>query len=218
MNRKLVKSLVELVRTEERSREDLRASMSPDASYYKATFHDDPLTNELYLLVLLFMWHELEKEIVLMAALSSAEDASPMTRDGHRQEVKRISKLKPEAKKRAAIEKRLPALDIRAWELLDVLRLLANSFKHNPFGKPNRQLLERLGLPENMNHGTLSESGAVRFGLGKFLGVGDDVSFSEIVDAVRKSCDRILLSLESGTPLRPWAHERVSLNPDTFER
>jgi len=94
-------------------------------------------------------------------------------------------------------------LDSRAWDLLDVLRLLANSFKHDPFDKPSVVLLKRLGLPENMNYGSLAESGAVRFGLCKFLGIGDDAAFSEIVDAVRKFCDRILFMLQAGTPLRP---------------
>jgi hypothetical protein len=54
--------------------------------------------------------------------------------------------------------------------------------------------------------------------LGQFLGIGDDAEFSEIVDAVRKSCDRILFMLQAGTPLRRFESERVSLNPRTFER
>jgi hypothetical protein len=67
MNTKLIKSLVELVKAEEQNRETARLSMSPDAADYQATFHDTPLTNELYLLVLLFVCHEIEKEIVLVS-------------------------------------------------------------------------------------------------------------------------------------------------------
>lgn len=93
-----------------------------------------------------------------------------------------------------------------------MLRLLANSFKHDPFEKPSNVLLRRLGLPENMNYAPLSESGAVRFGLGKFLGISEGVEFSEIVDVVRKSCDRILFMLRAGTHLRSFdMSERVSL-------
>jgi len=99
-----------------------------------------------------------------------------------------------------------------------VLRLLANSFKHDPFDKPNGVLLKRLGLPENANYAPLSESGAVRFGLSKFLGIGDEATFSEIVNALRKFCNQILFVLRSGTRLRSFKHELVSLNPDTFER
>jgi hypothetical protein len=201
MNTNLIASLVALVKVEEESREHARASMSPDAAYYHATFHDAPLTNELYLLVLLFMWHKIEKEIVLLAALSGAKDTSPIARDDYRKKVNRIEKLKPE-KRRKELEKLAPALDNRAWDLLDMLRLLANSFKHDPFGKPSHLLLKRLGLSEKMNYASLSESGAIRFGLAKFLGIGEDAAFSEIVDAVRKSCDRILFMLQAGTPLR----------------
>jgi hypothetical protein len=218
MNTNLIKSLIELVKAEELSRENARSLMPADAADYQATFRDTPLTNELYLLVLLFIWHEIEKEIVLIAALSGSQDASPITRDDYRKKVTRLEKLNQDRRKRE-LEKLLPALDPRAWDLLDVLRLLANSFKHDPFDKPKGVLIERLGLPKNMNYAPMSESGAVRFGLAKFLGIGDDASFSQIVDAVCKSCDRILLALRAGTPLRSFdTGERVSLNPDTFER
>lgn len=218
MNAKLIKSLIELVKTEELSRENARSSMSPDAADCQATFYDTPLTNELYLLVLLFMWHEIEKEILLLAALSGSQATSPITRDEYRKEVVRLETLRPDKRKKE-LEKRLPALDQGAWDLLDVLRLLANSFKHDPFDKPSDVLLKRLGLPENMNYAPLSESGAVRFGLGRFLGIGEGVEFSEIVDAVRKFCDRILFMLRAGTHLRSFEMgERVSLNPDGFER
>jgi hypothetical protein len=140
-----------------------------------------------------------------------------MTRDDYRKEVERLGSLDGRTSKKE-IERLLPRLDKGAWDLLDVLRLLANSFKHDPFDKPSEVLLKRLGLPKNMNYGSLAESGAVRFGLGQFLGIGDDAEFSEIVDAVRKSCDRILFMLQAGTPLRRFESERVSLNPRTFER
>jgi hypothetical protein len=136
MNTKLIRSLVELVKAEEQSREKARSSMTADAAYYQATFHDTPLTNELYLLVLLFMWHEIEKEIVLLAAMSGSQDASPMTRDDYRKEVERLGSLDGKTRKKE-IERLLPKLDNRAWDLLDVLRLLANSFKHDPFDKPS---------------------------------------------------------------------------------
>src|ERR1700751_5025995 len=100
MNTKLIKSLVELVKTEEQNRENARAAMSPDTAYYRATFHDAPLTNDLYLLVLLFVWHEIEKQIVLLAALSSAQDASPFTRDDYRKEVERLGSLNGKRRKK----------------------------------------------------------------------------------------------------------------------
>ena len=62
MNRKLIRSLVEFVKAEEQNRATARESMSAEAAYDHAIFYDDPLTNELYLLLLLFMWHDIEKE------------------------------------------------------------------------------------------------------------------------------------------------------------
>jgi hypothetical protein len=217
MNTKLIRSLTEFIRAEEDSRESLRASMSAEAAHCQAIFHDAPLTNELYLLVLLFMWHEIEKEIVLMAALSSVQNSSPLTRDDYQKEVEHLGGMRYE-KRKIEIERRLPALDARSWDLLDLLRLLANSFKHDPFDKPDHRLLKRLRLPENMNYASMAESGAVRSGLAQFLGIGDEATFSEIVEAVRKSCDRTLFILQTGTPLRSFETERVSLNPQTFER
>ena len=217
MNTQLIKALVELVKSEEHNRATARHSMSPDEAYYHATFHDTPLTNELYLLVLLFVWHHIEKEIVLLAALSAVRSPSPITRDEYGKEVRRIEAL-GQGKRRKELEQLLPKIDTRDWDFLDTLRLLANSFKHDPFGKPKDVLLKRLGLSENMNYASLSESGAVRFGLGKFLGIRDDVEFSEIVEAVCKTCDRLLFLLRAATPLRSFEYERVSLHPETFER
>ena len=102
--------------------------------------------------------------------------------------------------------------------MLDLLRLLANSFKHDPFDKPDHRLLKYLSLAPNMNYATLAESAAVRYGLGGFLGIGDDASFAEIVEEIHKRCDSILFMLHAGTHLRAFNDERVSLNPRTFKR
>lgn len=216
MKADLIRLLVGLVETEEQSRKSARSSMSPEAAYNQATFYDTPFVNELYLLVLLFIWHKLEKEIVNIAALSADRVDSPIGRDDYRNEVVRLEQLGHE-KRRKELKKLLP-LGERDWALLDVFRLLANSYKHDPFDKPSKALLARLGLPENVNYAPLSESGAVWFGLSKFLNVGDEARSSEIVDALRKSCDQILFRLRAGTRLRSFKPERVSLNPDTFER
>jgi hypothetical protein len=121
MNTKLIRSLVEFVKTEESNRAAARESMSPEAAYDHAIFYDNPLTNELYLLVLLFMWHDIEKEIVLTSARSGVHDSSPISRDDFRKEVERLGILSFE-KRRIEIEKRLPTLDRPSWDLLDLLR------------------------------------------------------------------------------------------------
>jgi len=217
VNTELIRSLVGFVKAEEQARQIARSSMSPDDAYYRATFHDTPLTNELYLLVLLFLWHDIEKEMLLLAARSTAQNTTPISHDEYGKEIRRLASLKGE-KIEKELRRLLPALDAAAWKLLDVLRLLANSFKHNPFDKPSSALLTKLGLGENLNYASLSESGAIRFGLGKFLGINEEATFSEIVDAVCKRCSGIVLMLEAGTPLRSFEHARVSLNPATFER
>jgi hypothetical protein len=215
-NTDLIRALVGLVEAEDQNRRDARSSMSPEAAYHQRTFYDTPFVNELYLLVLLFIWHKIEKEIVNIAALSAERDASPISRDDYRNEVVRLEQLRHEKRNKELLE--LLPLGQRDWALLDVLRLLENSYKHDPFDKPNKRLLKGLSLPENVNYAPMSESGAVWFGLSKFLGVGDEATSSEVVDALRKSCDQILFRMRSGTRLRPFKHERVSLNPDTFER
>jgi len=216
MNTKLIRSLVEFVQTEEQNRAVARESMSPEVAYDHAIFYDNPLTNELYLLVLLFMWHDIEKEILLASARSGVHGSSAFSRDEFRNEVERLAGMSFK-KRRIEIEKRLPTIDRRSWDLLDLLRLLANSFKHDPFDKPDESLLKCLSLAPNMNYATLAESAAVRYGLGGFLGIGDDASFAEIVEEIRKRCDRILFMLHAGANPRPFDDERVSLNPRTFE-
>jgi hypothetical protein len=44
-------------------------------------------------LVLLFIWHEIEKEIVLLAGMSSVSDPSPFTHDEYHKEVERLCAL-----------------------------------------------------------------------------------------------------------------------------
>ncbi len=213
----LISSLVGLVKEEEQRRESARSSMTVDAALESVILRDGPLTNGLYIFVLLLMWHEIEKELVLFAARSAWKDESPITHDDFKDEVVRLGALRASERKKE-LKKLLPALDTRAWDLLDVLRLLANSLKHNPFDKPTGTLLKRLGFPENTNCASLSESGLLQFGLGRFLGIGETATFSEIVDEVSKSCNRILFLLQTGR-LRPFdMSERVSLDPETFER
>jgi hypothetical protein len=118
--------------------------MSPEAACDQQTFYDTPFVNELYLLVLLFIWHKIEKEIVNIAALSAERDDSPISRDDYRNEVVRLAKLRHEKRKKELGE--LLPLDQHDWALLDLLRLLANSYKHDPFDKPSKNLLKRLRI------------------------------------------------------------------------
>lgn len=94
MNTDLIRSLVGLVEAEDQNRKNARSSMSPEAACNQATFYDAPFVNELYLLVLLFVRHKVEKEVLNIATLSTERDDSPISRDDYRNEVVRLEQLR----------------------------------------------------------------------------------------------------------------------------
>lgn len=83
---------------------------------------------------------------------------------------------------------------------VEALRLLANSYKHDPSIEPAEDLKNFLHLPR-VAYAPLPESDLVRQELGKLIGLSEDAPYWEIVEAYVAIVTDYLRELENRTSL-----------------
>ena len=153
-----------------------------------------------------------------MAARADTRLTSEITVDDWKQEVLRIATLKPMAKRWQEIKARLSIQNRNSYDICyNILRPLANSWKHDPFEKPRGELFQNLGLDPSRNYARHPESDALREALCRKVGISVDSGYFQITEAFVRSCRKFLEDIEANAPLRPVEQRPISLNPDTFE-
>jgi len=147
---------------------------------------DQKFLNEFYLLVLVFVWHQSEKDLVQLAARADETLTTELTADEYKEDVLRLSRPRSWFE----ISGRLgPGPEISQYRVCwDILRPSVNLYKHGPFDKPNEDLLRNLGLDPAENYASLADSGDVREALCSELGFPKDERYSGIADAFIQSC------------------------------
>ncbi len=149
---------------------------------YDSWRDDNATIGEMCLALLVSLRHEIERNLIWLAARSGRAGA-PLSRDEYFGSVRKISKLG--GKLYPTLEKRLGLTEIPVWKKeLDLLRLLTNCFKHDPFGQPEQAdkvkgLRQKLGLRAT-NYAPLAESQGVVDALNRDLGVADHGDWIEI--------------------------------------
>ena len=161
---------------------------------------DAPFVHELYLMVLVAVRHEVERELVKIAAcLGEREITVEEYRANVQEEVKLLGK--GEGWKRLAGKLKLETCD--PHKHLEALRLLANSYKHSPFMQPKEKLLRLLELETDVNYASLPESDALREALGCFIGLGKDAAFSDIAERFVDEASSFLDAVRRNVTLSP---------------
>jgi len=141
MDSKIAREVIGVIRAERRRRSDQLKDEDPDVAYDQWVFTDEPFINEMCLMVLAALHHQVERELVLLAA--GANCGPTITSQQYRMNVnewrKKVRK-KPEL---------LAALGLQSFpEFVETLRLLANCLKHEPHQHPGEVLLRHLNLPD----------------------------------------------------------------------
>ena len=207
---------LDAIRTEEKRREERCATLDGDIALDQLLFYDQAFLQGFYLLVLVYVWHELEREMVRLTARVQEGPAREISLHDYQQEVVRLTRNKDIWKE---IRRRLPVEKSDQYGLCyEVLRPLVNSYKHDPFGKPKKGLLEKLGLDASLNYAALTESDTVREALCRRLRLPANESYSGISDAFVRACEQLLLDATTSVALRPIERRPASLRPATFTR
>lgn len=153
-------------------------------------FDDQPFLNRLYLMLLLTIRHEIEKELIGIQARKvdggqNIKATDWWTKIWELQHTKRNGKIKPKHFNYKDIEKVLDLDKCDTYKFIEPLRLLSNIFKHNIPIEPDEKLLKSLNLfddDKNVNYCAIDESIRFREGLAKFINLSIDADYRQITE------------------------------------
>jgi len=196
MERKIANEVVAVIRSERQKRSDRLNDEDPDFAYDQWLFTDEPFINEMCLMMLLALRHQVERELIFLAARANVGPA--ITRQQYHQNV---ASRREEIKRRgwANLIATLNLGGFAEWDdSMETLRLLANCLKHEPTQEPDENLLRHLGLPLTpegpmiVGYLPLPESRCFREGLAKSVNLSKDADYCAIAEAFVNSANRFL--------------------------
>ena len=174
----ILKEMVSVIRAEQQRREALRTDEGPEA-YYAWCFENEPVINELCLMLLVTLRHQIERELVWLAGLA-ADDGPEISFQQHDERVKELKdRIRWDWK---TIEKRLRFESCEGFKYVEALRHLANSYKHDPSVEPAEELLKILDLPPTVRCAPLPQSDRFREGLATFIGLEKHAPYYDIAE------------------------------------
>ena len=179
-----------------------------------------PFVNELCLMFMVALRHQVDRELVGLAA-RAADDGNEISGQQYREEVR---KLRQDLEKRGAWKKlvktRLKLETCKGHKWMEALRLLANSYKHSPSMQPDQTLLSWLKLESGVPYGTLLESQFLQKGLAAYIRLGEDATYCDIAERFVNIAADYLADVQNRnrTKLRGVKWGLVSLDPNTFAR
>jgi len=215
METDIFKQMIAVIRAEEQRRESLLPDQDPNFAYDKWLFTDAPFINELCLMLLVTLRHQVERELVRLAA-RAADDGKEILGQQYQEKVKQL-----QIGKRwdwLEINNRLKPESCEGYAPMEALRLLANSYKHDPSMEPNDDLLKLLKLETGVNYAPLPESNSLREGLAEFIGLGKDTGYCDIAARLVDIASDFLANVQSRTRVSRVHWGPVSLHPKDFAR
>lgn len=219
MDTKFSKEIIAIIKAEEQRRSSLRTDEDPNIAYDRWLFEDEPFVNELCLMFLVTLNHQVERELVWLAA-RAADDGKEISGQQYHEKVKQLKKQlrKDYQKTWEEIKDRLGLKSYEGYGCLEALRFLANSYKHDPSMEPNGKLLDKLNLQTGVNYAPLPESEGLRKGLAEFICLGEDTGYCDIAVRFVDIAGDFLAKVESRKGVSPVKWGPVSLKPKDFAR
>jgi hypothetical protein len=212
------REMISVIRVEQKKRGALSPDEDVDSASDRWLFKDQPFINELCLMLLVALWHQLEREVVSLAARST-DDGQEINYQQYEQNVEKERKTLGNNPRGwwKTISARFRIKSCEGHKSIDTLRLLANSYKHDPAMKPQKKLLEALNLNTEDKYARLPESESVQKAFATSLGLGMNASYCDIAGRCVDIASNFFLSMESQTTLSPIKPRRVSMMPRDFE-
>jgi hypothetical protein len=205
MDFRVAREMIGIIKTERQDRLDRLKNDNQDEAFHQWADIDEPFINDMCLMVLVALHHQLERELVFRAA--RANRGFPMTWDqcqeGELKLQKRLSDRKSSNAAWSDLRANLNLVTFPRW--METLRLLANSFKHGLWQQPNKALLDHLRLPPKpegpliVDYAPLSQSRRFRSGLAASLGLANDADYCAITEAFMALIDELLWDVSQKT-------------------
>ena len=217
----ILKDMISVIRTEKERRTSLLKAQDPNIAYDQWLFTDAPFINELCLMFLVTLRHQVERELVGLAARADA-GAKEISGQQYKEKVMQLRKTNKKGEnigwKWDEINKRLKFKSCEKYKFIEALRLLSNLYKHDTSMVPDEQLLKMLNLETRVNYASLPESDALQERFADFIGLGNDVDYCDIADRFVDIASDFLAIVKSQTELSKVKWGAVSLNPNDFAR
>jgi hypothetical protein len=215
MDTKVAKDTIKVIR-KERKRRLSRLPNHPDAAYDRWLFSDEPFVNDLCLMLLVAIRHQVERELLGLAARMNGGE-KPLSRKQYQQQVEDERKLL----RKKGWSKLIAKLKLKAFAdwgtSMETLRLLANSYKHAPSGRPDNDLLKHLKLGLRRNYAPLPESACLRERLAASLNLEKDADYCTIAEELLKRADCFLAEVKQQPGLCKVKWGAVSLSLEDAE-
>lgn len=214
MDTKILKDMINVIRIEQGRRISQLRDEDPDLVSDQWLFTDGPFLNELCLTFLVTLSHQVEKELIKVMA-QVVDGREEISGEQYQENIKQWRKGKKGWEK---IKDRLKLESYEEYTFIEALRLLANSYKHEPSMKPDDRLLKLLKLETGVNYAPLPESEALRGGFAKFIGIKGNADYCDIAERFVEKSEDFISNVKSHINLSKVKLGPVSLKPNDFER
>jgi hypothetical protein len=218
---KTLKDMITVIKTERERRSALLQGEDPNFAYDQWLFTDEPFLNELCLMSLVALRHQIERELIRFAARWDEKQIEISGRQ-YQENIERLRRTNNKGQNIGwdwgEVDKRLNPKGIKNYEYIEALRLLSNLYKHEPSLKPDEGLLNLLQLKIGVNYAPLPESDALREGFANFLGLSSDSDYCDIAERFVDISNTFLTTVKSVSKLSKVKWGAISLNPDNSAR
>ncbi len=217
MHTKVVKDILDVIRTEQERRHLLLADEDPESSGEQWVTSDVPFINELCLMLLTVLRHQIERSLIGFAARAN-DDGKEISSQQYQENA---SKMRKKLRTKDGWNKVSCSLKLKSCEgneLIEILRHLVNSYKHHPFAEPDEMLLKGLNLEHSVSYAALPESGAVKKGLELSMGLEQHADYLAIADRFVDIAEKFLADVQRQTRLSRVKPGKISFRPQDFAR
>src|SRR5882724_2801143 len=149
MNSQIAKEIISVVRAERKRLADQLTTLDKEdheTAWEQWLFTAEPFINDMCLMVLVAVRHQVERELVLLAARANA--GTTISGKQYQQNVVLQRGLLRKRDGWKQLSATLNLVLFTEWTTsMETLRLLANCLKHEPTQGPDKELLEHLNLP-----------------------------------------------------------------------
>ena len=199
MNSQIAKEIINVIRGERKRLADELTILDREdheSAWEQWLFKAEPFINDMCLMVLVAVRHQVERELVLLAARANAGTTINGAQYQHNVVFQR-DLLRLDGWKQLSATLNLQSFT--EWTTsMETLRLLANCLKHEPTQGPGKELLEHLKLPlvpkgpMIVGYLPLAESRCLREGLATSVNLPRDADYCTIAEAFVFAADHFL--------------------------
>jgi hypothetical protein len=216
MDVRVARQVIAAVRRQKRRRIARLRQEEPDFAWDLWQGRDEPFLNELCLMMLVALHHEVERRLVKLGARFTGDSTRTLAKATYQRRVRAETAWQHAHGKRRLIKK-LRLDSFAEWNgAMRTLQLLANCMKHSPSRVPDGRLLRHLKSPlvpgrrPTVTYATLPESAIFRERLASSLQLSKDADYCDIAEELLSRSDAFLAAVESQPGFSPVNFGKVS--------